>query len=75
MRQIQYLPFSTEANVPEVCKSVERAAWFHGIGKMNSYDVAAELLVDLESLSELLGEWGVSVLPNLYISILNVPIF
>jgi len=53
---IQLLPKKTVEVVPDVCRTVEQAAWFHGLGKKAPKDVMAAIDEDLNSLSEYLGE-------------------
>jgi len=49
------LPQKTIKMIPDVCRTVEQAAWFHGIGKNHSDDVIESVIEDLKALSELLG--------------------
>ncbi|ODM93756.1 hypothetical protein Ocin01_12926 [Orchesella cincta] len=55
VKDVQLLPMKTQLLIPDVCKTVEQAAWFHGIGKMSPDDVRKAVLADLGSLSEFLG--------------------
>lgn len=55
LKNIQLLPKKTQELIPDVCKTVEQAAWFHGIGKMTPEEVKRAVLKDLHSLSEFLG--------------------
>jgi len=56
LEKIQYLPPATIASIPNVCRTVEQAAWFHGIGKKAPADVVEDIIRDLASMSRLLGE-------------------
>jgi len=56
LKEVQLLPPKTQALIPDVCKTVEQAAWFHGIGKMSPEDVRKAVIDDLKSLSEFLGK-------------------
>ncbi|CAL8144232.1 unnamed protein product [Orchesella dallaii] len=56
LKDVQLLPPKTQALIPDVCKTVEQAAWFHGIGKMTPDDVRKAVIDDLRSLSEFLGK-------------------
>jgi len=52
---IQLLPNKTKEVIPDVCRTVEQAAWFHGLGKKAPNEVIASVTDDLKSLSEFLG--------------------
>jgi len=53
--EIQLITPEMKAQIPEVIKTIGESASYHAIGKLTPYDVATDLLVDLESLSDLLG--------------------
>jgi len=56
LKEIQLLPKKIQELIPDVCRTVAQAAWFHGIGKMTPAEVKKAVLKDLASLSEFLGE-------------------
>ena len=56
LNEIQLLPARTLQMVPQVCKTLEQAAWFHGIGKKSPRDVTEEIIADLAALSNFLGK-------------------
>lgn len=55
LSDIQLLPAKTIQMIPQVCKTVEQAAWFHGIGKKTPRDVTEAVTQDLTALANLLG--------------------
>jgi len=48
--------------IPEVTRTVEQAAWFHGIGKQTQPDVLAAIHKDIKALSDFLGEFVILLL-------------
>jgi len=56
LKEIQLLPKKIQELIPDVCKTVAQAAWFHGIGKMSPAEVKAAVLKDLSDLSKFLGD-------------------
>lgn len=56
VEHIQHLPPATVQMLPEIRKTVEQAAWFHGIGKKKPQDVVSAVETDLKALSEFLGD-------------------
>jgi len=56
LKEIQLLPKKIQELIPDVCRTVAQAAWFHGIGKMTPAEVKKAVLKDLSSLSEFLGD-------------------
>jgi len=56
LSDIQLLPTKTLDMIPSVCRTVEQAAWFHGLGKKAPRDVIEAVCEDLQALSDFLGE-------------------
>jgi hypothetical protein len=56
LEKIQFLPPNSGVSIADVCRTVEQAAWYHGIGKKSPDDVVSEILRDLASLSKILGK-------------------
>lgn len=53
--KVQYLPDNARESIPSVARTVEHAAWHHGIGKRTPTEVVEDVIKDLAALSIQLG--------------------